>query len=84
MTVGLIGDVLGFAGAVTILAAYAYQTILGRPANVLYYAGNLLGALLLAGSLTIHYNLASLCLEAAWASIALFGLAKLTRAGTRK
>ena len=74
MTVSLFGDILGFAGAVTILAAYAYQTLFKRPADTFYYLGNLLGASLLAGSLTIHYNLASLCLEAAWASIALYGL----------
>jgi hypothetical protein len=79
MTTALLGDLLGFAGAATILAAYAYQTLLGRPADALYYSGNLLGATLLALSLTIHYNLASLCLEAAWAAIALYGLIKTVR-----
>jgi len=79
MTTALLGDILGFAGALTILAAYAYQTLLGRPANALYYTGNVIGASLLTGSLTIHYNLASLCLEAAWASIALYGLIKTFR-----
>lgn len=79
ITTGFLGDLLGFGGALIILAAYAYQTLLERPADVLYYSGNLAGALLLAGSLTIHFNLASLCLETAWAAIALVGLVKLRR-----
>ena len=80
MSIAILGDVLGFAGALTILAAYAYQTVLSRPADALYYSGNLVGASLLGTSLTIHFNLASLCLEVAWAAIALFGLIKVLRA----
>jgi hypothetical protein len=79
MSMALFGDIIGFAGALTILAAYAYQTILGRPADSIYYAGNLIGAVLLGVSLTIHFNLASLLLEIAWAAIALFGLVKVMR-----
>ena len=81
MSIALFGDLLGFAGALTIVAAYAYQTLLGRSADALYYSGNLIGALLLAWSLTIHYNLASLCLEVAWGAIALYGLVKVLRKG---
>ena len=80
MSVALLGDILGFAGAAMILAAYAYQTVLSRPADALYHAMNLVGASLLGASLTIHFNLASLCLEIAWAAIALFGLVKVVRA----
>ena len=79
MTIALFGDLIGFAGALTILAAYAYQTIFGRAADAFYYAGNLLGATLLGVSLTIHFNLASLLLEVAWAAIALYGLFKVLR-----
>jgi hypothetical protein len=82
MSVALFGDVIGFAGALTLLAAYAYQAVLGRPADVTYYSGNLLGAILLGASLTIHFNLASLLLEIAWAAIALFGLVKVMRGRT--
>ena len=84
MTRALFGDVLGFIGAGTILAAYAYQTLWQKPADTLYYAGNLAGATLLAFSLTIHFNLASLCLEAAWAAIALYGLIGQLRHGRRE
>lgn len=79
MSVGLFGDILGFAGALTILAAYAYQAFLSRPAGVLSHSMNLVGAALLTGSLTIHYNLASLCLEVAWGAIAIYGLATSLR-----
>lgn len=74
MTVALSADILGFAGALTILAAYAYQAVLSRPADALSHAMNLVGAALLTGSLSIHYNLASLCLEIAWGGIAIYGL----------
>ncbi len=84
MTLALFGDVLGFAGALTILAAYAYTAILSRPADSWYHLMNLVGATLLGGSLLIHYNLASLCLEVAWAAIAIFGLVKVVRAQARK
>jgi hypothetical protein len=80
MTTALLGNVLGGVGAVTILAAYAYQTLLHRPADALYYTGNLVGASLLAVSLTIHFNLSALLLEIAWAAIALYGLIGKLRA----
>jgi hypothetical protein len=79
MTMALFGDVIGFTGALVLLAAYAYQAVLSRPADATYYLGNLLGAVLLGGSLLIHFNLAALLLEIAWAAIALYGLAKVMR-----
>ena len=79
MTISLLGNVLGFAGALIVLAVYARQTLLSKPADALYYLGNLLGTMLLGASLTIHFNLASLCLQIAWGAIALFGLIKVTR-----
>jgi hypothetical protein len=82
VTLSLFGDVIGFAGALILLAAYAYQAVLGRPADVTYYSGNLVGAILLGGSLLIHFNMASLLLEIAWAAIALVGLAKAVRRTT--
>ena len=74
MSWSVFGDIMGFLGAGAILSAYAYQTIGGRDPNALYHALNLAGAALLTVSLSIHYNLASLCLEAAWGAIALYGL----------
>ena len=82
MSRALFGDICGFLGAAAILSAYAYQTIGKRDPNALYHGLNLLGAVLLTVSLTIHYNLASLCLEFAWGAIALYGLARRWRART--
>lgn len=65
MTVSLIGNLLGFAGGFIILAVYARQTLFSAPTDALYYLGNLLGTALLGASLTIHFNLASLCLQVA-------------------
>ena len=80
MTLATFGNILGIVGALAVLAGYAYQTIGKRPANATYYLLNLFGALLLAGSLTIHVNLASLTLNFIWAVIALYGLVGVWRA----
>jgi len=70
----LFGDIIGFLGAGSILSAYAYTTFGKRDADALYHTLNLVGAILLGGSLVINLNLASLCLEVAWGCIALYGL----------
>lgn len=72
-------DFLGFAGALTILAGYAYQTLRRTAPDLLSGSLNFAGAALLAMSLSVHYNLPALCLELAWAAIALVGLARLAR-----
>lgn len=80
MTLALFGDIIGLVGAATILSAYAYQTIGGNAADARYHLLNLLGATMLGISLTIHFNLASMLLEFAWAAIALYGLVSRLRA----
>lgn len=72
-------DALGFTGAVTILAGYAYQTLRSAAPDLLSGALNFIGAALLAMSLTVHYNLPALLLEIAWSAIALVGLLRLAR-----
>ena len=79
MTTALFGDIIGFVGAGLILAAYAYLTFGTRGANLAYYLLNLAGAVTLGISLVIHFNLASLCLEIAWAAIAIAGIARTMR-----
>ena len=74
-----LADVLGFLGALTILGGYAYQTLRRAAPDLLSGVLNLVGAALLAMSLTVHYNLPALCLELAWAAIALFGLVRAAR-----
>lgn len=73
-----LADILGFAGALTILVGYAYQTLRQASPDLLSGSLNFVGASLLAISLTVHFNLPALLLEVAWALIALAGLARLT------
>lgn len=68
------GNIAGFLGSLLILMGFAYVNILKRPADVTFNLLNLVGAALLAVSLSINYNLPALLLEAAWMGIALYGL----------
>jgi hypothetical protein len=71
-------DIGGVIGVLLILAAYALGQ-LGRlkidtlPALLM----NLAGAVLVMVSLLFKFNLSAFLMEAAWAAVALFGLAKL-------
>jgi len=69
-------DLFGFAGMACIIFAYAYITARKAPNPYVQHGVNLLGAALLAISLTVHTNMASMVLEAFWAAIAIWGLAK--------
>jgi hypothetical protein len=70
----LFGDIAGFAGSALILIAFAYVNILKRSPDMTFNLLNLVGAALLAVSLSINYNLPALLLEAAWMLIALYGI----------
>jgi predicted exporter len=74
MSLDQIADIAGFVGALVILSGFGYQTLRNAKPDRLYHLANFVGAGLLAVSLTIHYNLPALCLEVAWATIALVGL----------
>jgi hypothetical protein len=76
MTPALIGNIAGALGSICILAAFAYQTVRNAAPDVLSNLLNLIGATLLAVSLTITFNLPVLLLEVSWAIIALFGLVR--------
>jgi hypothetical protein len=69
-------DVIGFAGMACIIFAYAYITGSKSPNPYVQHGVNLLGAGLLAVSLTVNTNMASMVLEGFWAAIAIWGLAK--------
>ena len=75
-------DVIGSIGGITILGAYAWQTLRNAPPNAALNALNFAGASLLALSLIVNYNLPALALEVIWAAIALTGLVR--RLGTRR
>lgn len=69
-------DLIGFAGMACIIFAYGYITAVKAPNPFVQHGVNLLGAALLAVSLTVHTNKASMVLEAFWAAIAIWGLAR--------
>ncbi len=66
------------AGVALILVAYAGAQ-LGRlePRHAPSLVMNLVGAALILLSLAFRFNLASFLMEAAWALVALYGLARL-------
>lgn len=66
-------NIAGFIGSITILSGFARQTWTNAPPDLIYHLANLIGASLLAYSLTVHFNLPALLLELAWAGIALVG-----------
>ena len=77
-------DILGVVGVGLILVAYAGATT-GRldPKRAPALMLNLVGALLILGSLYFDFNLSAVLMEGAWALVALIGLARLvfTRKG---
>ena len=71
-------DVAGLIGVATILAAYA-ATVMGGldPKGALALALNFAGPCLILVSLSQRFNLSAAIVEAAWALIALIGLARI-------
>jgi hypothetical protein len=74
-----LADAVGLAGSAVMIAAYAYSNMAKQVDFVLFNILNLVGAVLLFISLCVHFNLASMLLEVAWAGIALLGLVKALR-----
>ncbi|MHA6767189.1 CBU_0592 family membrane protein [Sphingobium ummariense] len=75
MTLDL-ANIVGLVGSALMMIAYAYSNMAQTINFTLFNLLNLVGSLLLIGSLTVHFNIASMALEIVWAVIALFGLAK--------
>lgn len=76
-----LANIIGLVGSALMVIAYAYSNIAKRLNFRIFNLLNLIGALLLIYSLTVHFNVASMALEMAWAIIALIGLAKASRKG---
>ena len=75
----LAADIVGLIGSALVLAAFAYANLAKTLDKLVFNLANLAGALLLLVSLWVHFNLAAFVLEAAWALIALFGIAGALR-----
>ena len=73
-------NLIGLIGSAIFIAAFAYANAAKRLNKLWFNAANLIGALLLLWSLSVHFNLAAFVLEAAWGLIALAGLIAALRA----
>lgn len=71
----LLADIVGNIGVVCFLAGFfLLQKERLRHDDLVYLGLNLSGAVLLMGSLLIHWNLSAFLLEAAWALISMYGI----------
>jgi hypothetical protein len=82
MTFGL-ANIIGLIGSGLMVGAFAYSNMARTLNFVLFNLLNLIGALLLIASLTVHFNMASMALEVVWALIAVVSLWKALRKGRR-
>jgi len=78
-----LANIVGLIGSAIMVIAFAYSNLAKRMNLVLFNLLNLLGAVMLGASLTVHFNLASMLLEIVWAAIALFGLVRALMARAR-
>lgn len=71
----LFADIIGNIGVVCFLAGF-FLLQKGKllHSDLSYLGLNLCGAVLLMGSLLIHWNLSAFLLEAAWALISIYGI----------
>lgn len=69
-----LANVVGMIGSALMVGAYGYSNLAKAINFILFNLLNLIGALLLIASLTVHFNMASMALEIVWACIALAGL----------
>ena len=67
-------NIVGLVGSVIFIAAFAYANAAQQFDKLWFNLANLIGAVLLLWSLSVHFNLAACVLEAAWAVIAAIGL----------
>ncbi|MFC0588002.1 hypothetical protein ACFFF7_01100 [Novosphingobium aquiterrae] len=75
---------VGLFGSALFIGAFAYANVSARFDKLWFNLVNLIGAVLLLISLSVHFNLAAFVLEAAWALIALAGLIAALRARLRR
>ncbi len=72
-------NVVGLLGSVIFIGAFVYANAAKQLDKLRFNLANLIGAVLLLWSLSVHFNLAAFMLEAAWAMIALLGLIAAVR-----
>ena len=67
-------NIVGLVGSVIFIAAFAYANAAEQFDKLWFNLANLIGAVLLLWSLSVHFNLAAFVLEVAWALLAVLGL----------
>ena len=77
-------DIIGLCGSALFIGGFAYANVSPSMDKVLFNVLNLVGAILLLISLSVHFNLAAVVLEVAWACIALAGLVTALNARRRR
>ena len=78
-----LANIIGLIGSALMVGAFAYSNMARTLNFVLFNLLNLIGALLLIASLTVHFNMASMALEVVWALIAVVSLWKALKKGRR-
>ena len=73
-------DIIGIFGSILFIGGFTYANMAKSMDKVLFNALNLVGAILLLVSLSVHFNLAAVILEIAWGIIAGIGLIGALRA----
>jgi len=71
---GLMADIIGIIGSILFVAAFAYANIAKELNKLWFNIANLVGAICLLISLSVHFNLAAFVLEIAWGIIAITGI----------
>ena len=69
-----VANIIGLVGSLIFIAAFAYANAAQQFDKLWFNLANLIGAVLLLWSLSVHFNLAAFVLEVAWAVIAVIGL----------
>jgi hypothetical protein len=77
---GIAADIVGIIGSIFFISAFAYANAAKELNKLWFNIANLAGAILLLISLSVHFNLAAVLLEIAWAGIAIAGIVAALRA----
>ena len=83
MITPLAADIIGIIGSIIFIGAFSYANMAKVMDKLRFNALNLVGAVLLLISLSVHFNLAATLLEVAWGLIACVGLIAAIRARKR-
>jgi multisubunit Na+/H+ antiporter MnhB subunit len=76
----LMADIIGICGSVLFVLGFAYANMAKKMNKLWFNIVNLVGAILLLTSLSVHFNLAAVVLEIAWGCIAIAGIVAALRA----